>query len=86
MNTKDAFNELLKKHGYTSVHDFCLKQQTDYSNMNKRVNGVRQKVEISFMFKIANMLHEPVDVIVHIFYPEEYEENQAIAKGKKKGK
>lgn len=86
MSTKDAFNELIKKHGYTSVHDFCLKQQIDYANMNKRVNGVRYKVEIGFMFRLANSLHEPVDVIVQIFYPEEYEENQAIAKGKKKEK
>lgn len=86
MTTKELFNELLKKHGYTSVHDFCIRQQIDYANMTKRVNGTRQKIEISFMFRLANMLHEPVDLIVSIFYPTEYAENQECCKKTKKGK
>lgn len=78
MTTKELFNVLLIKKGYTSLHDFCLKNQIDYSNMNKRVNGVRQKVEIAWMFKIANMLHVPVEEIVSIFYPNEWEENRSL--------
>ena len=72
------FNELLKEKGYSSVHDFCLKQKIDYANMNKRVNGVRQKIEISYMFKLANMLEVPVERIIEIFYPEDMAENRSL--------
>lgn len=78
MTPKEAFNELLKKKGYTSVHDFCLKQQIDYANMNKRVNGIKQKIEISFAFKLANMLKVPVEDIIAIFYPNEWQENRSL--------
>lgn len=80
MSTKEEFNALLNKHEYPSVRNFCYAHNIDYANMNKRVNGQRQKIEIGFMFRLANMLHEPVDVIVKIFYPNEYEENQALCK------
>ena len=72
------FNDLLHQKGYTSLHDFCMKNQIDYANMNKRVNGIRQKVEIAWMFKIANILHVPVEEIVHTFYPTEWEENRSL--------
>ncbi len=78
MTPKEMFNDLLHKKGYTSLHDFCMKNQIDYANMNKRVNGIRQKVEISWMFKIANILHVPIEKIVHIFYPTEWEENRSL--------
>jgi hypothetical protein len=76
MTPKENFNELLQKKGYSSLHDFCMKQQIDYANMNKRVNGKKQKIEIAYAFKLANMLKVPVDEIIAIFYPEEYAENQ----------
>lgn len=76
MTVKESFNELLKKKGYASLHDFCLKNQMDYANMNKRVNGIKQKIEITNAFKIANILKVPVETIISIFYPEEWEENR----------
>lgn len=78
MTTKELFNELLAKHNYSSLHDFCYKQNIDYSNMNKRVNGIRQKIEVQFLFKLANMLHEPVETLIEIFYPEEWKENRSL--------
>ena len=78
MTTKEAFNNLLKERGYSSLYDFCMKNQIDYANMNKRVGGVRQKIEIGFMFKIANMLHVPVETIIEIFYPDDYKENRSL--------
>ena len=78
MTTKEMFNKLLAKKGYSSLHDFCLKQQIDYANMNKRVNGIRQKIEISYMFKLANILHEPIETMIEIFYPDELAENRSL--------
>lgn len=76
MTVKESFNALLQEKGYSSLHDFCLKNQMDYANMNKRVNGIKQKIEITNAFKIANMLKVPVETIISIFYPEEWEENR----------
>ena len=78
MTTKEMFNALLIEKGYSTLYDFCLKNHIDYSNMSKRVNGKKQKIEISFAFKIANILKVPVDRIIAIFYPSEYEENLAV--------
>ena len=78
MNVKDEFNKLIKEKGYASLYDFCMKNQIDYANMNKRVGGVRQKIEICFMFKIANMLHVPVETIIEIFYYDEWITNRAM--------
>ena len=78
MNTKEEFNKLLKKQGYESLYEFCMKNQIDYSNMSKRVGGVRQKIEISFMFRIANMLHVPVETIIEIFYYDDWITNRAM--------
>lgn len=80
MTTKELFTKLVLKHGYSSLNQFYNENGLDHSNMSKRLIGQRQKIEISFMFKIANLLHEPIDVIVKIFYPDEYAENQALSK------
>lgn len=76
MSTKEMFNDLLKKKGYTSLRDFCLQSKIDYPNMNKRVNGIRQKIEIAFIFKLANLLNESYTTIVEIFYPDEVAANR----------
>lgn len=81
MTVKDNFNALLKQKGYASLHDFTCKNNIDYANMNKRVLGKKQKIEIPFAFKIANILKVPVDDIIKIFYPVEYNENQTISNG-----
>lgn len=78
MTTKEMFNELIKEKGYSSICDFSRKNNIDYSNMNKRINGVQRKIEIPFAFRIANILKVPVDDIIRIFYPEEYQENQDL--------
>lgn len=78
MDKKEAFYKLLISKGYTSLYDFCMKNQIDYANMNKRVGGVRQKIEIAFMFKIANMLHVPVETIIEIFYYDDWITNRAM--------
>ena len=78
MTVKENFNALLIKRGYANLHDFCLKQQIDYANMNKRVNGIRQKIEISYAFKLADMLKVPVEEIIAIFYPDEWQENRSF--------
>lgn len=80
MSTKEMFNKLLEKKGYSSLHDFCIQAKIDYPNMTKRVNGVRQKIEIAFIFKLANLLNESYTTIVEIFYPEEVAENKKLIK------
>ena len=78
MTPKELFNELLTQKGYASMYEFCMKNQLDYANMNKRVNGKKQKIEIPFAFRLANILKVPVDSIIKIFYPQEYQENQDL--------
>ena len=77
MDKKEAFNKLLHEKNYASLYDFCMKNQIDYANMSKRVGGIRQKIEIGYMFKLANILHVPVETIIEIFYPEELKENRS---------
>ena len=78
MTKKEAFHNLINTKGYNTFYDFCLKNGIDYSNMSKRLSGTRQKIEIGFMFKLANILHEPVETIIEIFYPEEFAENRSL--------
>lgn len=80
MSTKEMFNQLLEKKGYSSLYDFCIQSKIDYPNMTKRVNGVRQKIEIAFIFKLANLLNESYTTIVEIFYPEAVAENKKLIK------
>ena len=78
MDRKEAFNKLIREKGYNTLYDFCLKNQLDYSNMSKRVGGTRQKIEIGYMFKVANILHVPVETIIEIFYYDEWITNRAM--------
>lgn len=78
MTTKDKFRKLINEKGYTTLKSFCIDAGIDDSNMNKRLTGVRQKIEIGFMFKLANHLHVPVEEIIKIFYPSEWEENRSL--------
>lgn len=78
MNTKELFCKLLYEKGYTSINDFANRNGIDPSNMHKRVKGITQRVEIGWMFKIANILHVPVEEIVHIFYIDEWNENRSL--------
>ena len=78
MDTKERFLKLLKEKGYPNLRQFCVESGIDYPNMDKRVKGVRQKIEIGFMFKLANLLHVPVETIIEIFYTDEWITNRAM--------
>ena len=85
MSRKEKFSELVKAHGYTSVHKFCLENKLNQGNISLRLTDENIKVELPLLFMWAGILEEPIDSLIEIFYPEEFAENQAIAKGKKKG-
>lgn len=78
MDTKERFLKLLKEKGYSNLRQFCVESGIDYPNMDKRVKGVRQKIEIGFMFKLANLLHVPVETIIEIFYYDDWITNRAM--------
>lgn len=80
MTVKERFDKLLHLKGYASLYEFCKNNDLDYGNMNRRVNGVKQKIEIAFAFKMANILEVPIDTIIEIFYPEEYKHNKNLCK------
>lgn len=80
MSNKERFDNLLHKQGYASLYAFCKDNNLDYGNMNRRVNGVTQKIEIAFAFKIADILRVPIDTLLDIFYPEEMKKNRAAIK------
>lgn len=80
MSNKERFDKLLHKQGYASLYAFCKENDIDYGNMNRRVNGLKQKIEITFAFKLANILEVPIDTIIEIFYPEEYKHNKTLCK------
>lgn len=78
MNTKEQFNNLIREKGYKSLYAFCKDNHLDYGNMSRRLDGIRQKIEIGFMFKIANILHVPVESIIEIFYYDDWITNRAM--------
>lgn len=80
MTVKERFDKLLHSKGYASLYEFCKTNELDYGNMNRRVNGVKQKIEIAFAFKLANILELPIEQIIEVFYPDEYKENQRCCK------
>jgi len=75
MDRHEALTLILKKHGYRSVNQFCVDNKIPQTNMSKRLRGT-QKVELPLLFSWATMLHEPVDTLIEIFYPEEMEANR----------
>ena len=75
MDRKEAFSNIVKKHGYRSINHFCIENKMPQTNMSKRLNG-NQNVELPLLFTWANMLHEPVEALIEIFYPDEWEENR----------
>lgn len=78
MTVKENFIKLIHEKGYKNLSQFCLASDIDTSNMNKRLIGVKQKIEISFAFKLANILRVDISEIIKIFYPDEYKENQEL--------
>lgn len=84
MSRKEKFLALIKAHGYTSVNNFCIENKFNQSNTNQRLNDESKKVELPLLFKWAKILEEPIDTLIEIFYPDDFAENQAFAKKKKK--
>lgn len=76
MNKQEQFSNLVKKHGYRSINHFCIENKMPQTNMSKRLNG-SQNVELPLLFKWANLLHEPIETMIEIFYPDELTENRA---------
>lgn len=76
MSRKEAFKVLLTKHGYSSVNNFCIENKLNQSNFNNRIKNESIQVELPILFNIANMLHEPIEVIIEVFYPKEFKENR----------
>ena len=78
MSRKDAFLEVLNKHGYPSVNKFCIENKLQQTNVNKRVKDETIKVDLNTLFTWANILHEPIENMIEIFYPEEWAENRSL--------
>ena len=76
MSRKEEFSALVKKHGYNSINNFCVKNKLIQTNVNKRVKDENIKVELPILFSWAAILNEPIDVLLDIFYPEEMKENK----------
>lgn len=78
MSRKDEFLELLNKHGYPSVNKFCIENKLQQTNVNKRVKDETIKVDLNTLFIWANILHEPIETMIEIFYPDELQENRSL--------
>lgn len=78
MTRREKFSELLKKHGYTSINNFCVENKLIVSNVNNRAKDESIKVDLSILFTWANILHEPIETLIEIFYPEELKENRSL--------
>ena len=78
MSRRDKFNEVLKRHGYSSLNNFCLENKLIQTNFNKRIKDETIKVDIGTLFQLANLLHEPIETLIEIFYPDEWKENRSL--------
>ena len=76
MSRRDKFIEVLKKHGYRSINQFAIENKIQQTNLNKRIKDETIKVELPILFTLANTLHEPIETMIEIFYPEEWTENR----------
>lgn len=80
MSRKEKFMKLLNKHGYSSLNNFCIENKLQQSHFNNRLNNESLKVDLLILFKLANILEEPIDILIEIFYPDEYKENKRHCK------
>jgi hypothetical protein len=80
MSRKEKFMKLLNKHGYSSLNNFCIENKLQQSHFNNRLNNESLKVDLLILFKLANILEEPIDILIEIFYPDEYKDNQRHCK------
>ena len=80
MSRREKLNEILHKHGYRSLNHFCIENKLSQSNYNKRIKDESIRVEIDLLFQMANMLHEPIETMIQIFYPTEWATNREMMK------
>lgn len=78
MTRRDKFIKTLKKHGYKSVNNFCLENKLIQTNLNKRLKNESIRVDIDNLFLLADLLHEPIETMLEIFYPEDLELNRSL--------
>ena len=78
MTRQKKFMELLNKHNYSSLNAFCLDNHLQQTNFSKRLRDENLKVDLLILFKLANILHEPIETLIEIFYPEELKENRSL--------
>ena len=85
MSRKENFRVLLKKHGYSSLSSFCAANGLHQVNFNKRVKEESIRVDLDNLFLLADLLHEPIEVMLEIFYPEDMKLNrESVEEGKEK--
>lgn len=78
MTRQEKFINLLKSHGYKSLSSFCNDHGLQQSNFNKRLKYEGLSVDVKTMFQLANALKEPIEVMIEIFYPDEFQENRNL--------
>lgn len=78
MSRKENFRVLLKKHGYSSLSSFCAANGLHQGNFNKRVKEESIRVDLDNLFLLADLLHEPIEVMLEIFYPEDMKLNRSL--------
>lgn len=78
MSRKEKFSEVLQKHGYSSINNFCVENKLLQTNVNKKVKDESCNVSLTTLFQWANILHEPVETLIEIFYVEALKENRDL--------
>jgi len=76
MSRKERFRAVLKKHGYNSLANFCAENRLNQGNFNKRVKEESIRVDIDTLFLLADLLHEPIEAMLDIFYPDDMKINR----------
>lgn len=77
MTRKEKFRAVLKKHGYNSLTSFCAEHKLNQSNFNRRIKEESIRVDIDTLFLLADLLHEPIGLMLEIFYPDEMQLNRS---------
>lgn len=85
MSRKEKFREVLKKHGYKSLSAFCAENHLHQGNFNKRIKEESIRVDLDNLFLLADLLHEPIETMLEIFYPEDMELNRSLCEENKLG-
>lgn len=78
MSRREKFMEVLKRHGYPSLNAFCMDNRLQQANFNRRLKDESLKVDLMILFKLASILHEPIETLIEIFYPDEWKENRSL--------